>query len=853
MHKISRRELLKIGTASSGLFILNSLPLRLLSLDKDNTVFSTPGQWIRSTCSPNDTGACGMMAYVKDGRIQTLIQAADYPEAAYNPRGCLKGLSTMNLVYGPDRLKYPLIRTGQRGEGKFRKATWEEALDYIAGRLKSIKSKYGPESIMTTIQVGGTGYVAKGAFIRLAALDNWSACHAYDQNGDLPMFWPMTFGVQSEELETLEWLNSRLTVIFGSNPMYTRLPDAHFLTENRLQGGRMVIVDPNYSSTASKADEWIPIAPNTDAAFALGLARVMIEQELYDSNFVKTYSDLPILIRQDNGKRLKAGDLPEDAYSKITAPDYREVYLVFDENRNAPAPLNPENLDLGNVNPALKGEYSITLKGGQAVKCKPAFQMLREMLDGYDLKTVSRVTGAPVETIERLAQEIARQKPLHIIYGASNYQWYHGDLKGRALALLTVLTGNVGKSGAGISTYAGQYKIRFPIGVWWVPDGKKPNWFPFNYLLHGPTKTMSAKYPKNGVKAYIQAWGNPFDQHNLNNRLKEIAAKDELELIVTIDFQMTTSALWSDVVLPGVTWYEKTDLVATPAHPYLQLVQPAIKPLFESKPELWIVQELAHRLNPDYDKYFFKDMEIDQAAEKAINLMLEKGGPLVAGITLSDLKKGPVRLKLPTPDQRQIPFYEQIHSKKPFPPVTYPYPLAGTAQFVKSGRIEFYKDEDVFIKSGEALPVHKPTFEETEYLLNPGSRDKYKFVYLTRNSLYRTHSTHSNNPVMNELQDFKARVWINPEDAKPKGINNNDKVEVYNDRGKVYGFATLDHGIQRGIITFEQGWWSRYLQGTSYNSLLYPWIKPTHEIYFAAGVWSPNTAWNECLCDVRKT
>ena len=151
-----------------------------------------------------------MNALVEDGQIKSIIQAADYPEPEYNPRGCLKGLSMTNLIYGPDRLKTPLILKGKPGSGDFKEASWNESLDYTAGRLKEIADKYGPESIGVLFQVGGTGYVQKGAVSRLATLAGWTMHHAYDQNGDLPMFWPMTFGVQSEELEPREWLNSRL-------------------------------------------------------------------------------------------------------------------------------------------------------------------------------------------------------------------------------------------------------------------------------------------------------------------------------------------------------------------------------------------------------------------------------------------------------------------------------------------------------------------------------------------------------------------------------------------------------------------------------------------------------------------
>src|SRR5512143_3708456 len=186
-------------------------------------------EYVRSTCSPNCTGACGFHAMVYKGRIQSLVQAADYPDKEYNPRGCLRGQSMLNLIYGPDRLKQPLIRVGKRDEGKFRAVSWDEALDYVADRLADVMKKHGPESVATLIQVPGTGYVHKGALMRLSSLYGGSALHAYTMNGDLPAFWPMTFGVQTEELESLELTNSRYTAVFVSNVLLTRPPDAKFL------------------------------------------------------------------------------------------------------------------------------------------------------------------------------------------------------------------------------------------------------------------------------------------------------------------------------------------------------------------------------------------------------------------------------------------------------------------------------------------------------------------------------------------------------------------------------------------------------------------------------------------------
>ena len=264
------------------------------------------------------------------------------------------------------------------------------------------------------------------------------------------------------------------------------------------------------------------------------------------------------------------------------------------------------------------------------------------------------------------------------------------------------------------------------------------------------------------------------------------------------------------------------------------------------------MRELAKRINPGDEQYFYPDLDPDAAAEEVIKLTCETGGPELEGITLDMLKKGPVKLKHENPGRKRIPFYEQIHDKKPFPPVSYPMPLATTAQFVKSGRMEFYKDEDTFIKLGECLPVHKPPYEESEYALDPSIRDKYKFSYITRNSVHRVHSTHSNNEMMRELQDDSAKVWLNPDDAAEKGIKAGDMVEVYNDRGRLLAEAVLDPGVKTMMCIFEEGWWSRYTHGTSYNTLIYPFINPIHEVYFVSQMWAPNTAWNECLVDYRK-
>jgi nitrate reductase alpha subunit len=839
---IDRRDFLRIGLGGA---CVATVDWRFFHPVLEASEATLADSYVRSTCSPNCTGACGFVARVTDGRIATLIQAADYPDPEYNPRGCLKGMSMMNLVYGKDRLKYPLIRTGPRGSGAFRRASWEEALDHTAEQLRRVAERYGPEAIAMTVQVPGTGYVQKGAFVALAGLNGWTIHHGYDQNGDLPMFWPMTFGVQSEELESLEWRNARYTLVFGSNIIQTRLPDAQHLLEAKRRG-KLVVVDPDYSPTAAKADEWMGIAPDTDAALALGMARVIIDRGLYDAAFLQDYTDMPLLVREDTGKRLLAADVAALAAEarRRRVPEYRSQFVVH--AGGGLRILDPESLSPTGAD--LEGSWQVRLRDGSVVRATTVLGRLRDRLRDYSPERVSEITGAPAEQVERVAVEAARNGPLHVVYGASDYQWYHGDLKGRAISLIPVLTGNLGKSGAGLSTLAGQYRIRFPLGSWWTPEGSRLNWVPYLYFLQG----RGPGYPRDGIRAMVGGWGNPFDQHNMANVLKERAGSGELEFILTTDFQMTTSAQWSDVVLPAPTWYEKVDLTATILHPYLQLQQPAVEPLFESRSELWIARELTRRLSPGTESHFFPDLDEREAAWKAMELLLATGGEETAGITVDMLRRGPVRLHSSAPDDRQIPFWEQVQERSPFPPRSYPAPLAATARFVRSGRVEFYKDEDAFLESDESLPAQKETFAETEYAADPTVRTRFPLRFVTRNSLYRVHSTHSNNPWMLELQDHRPKVFISAADARGRSITDGEPVEVFNDRGSVRGFAVIDPRSRDGTCTFEQGWWSRYLEGGSYNSLTYPWIKPLHQVYFVPGMWSPTTAWNECLVDVRR-
>ncbi|MGI6216831.1 MAG: molybdopterin-dependent oxidoreductase [Coriobacteriales bacterium] len=851
--KITRRQFVALGAAGTAALAATSLlgtsPVGIPAAKALQESTPPEGKWVRTTCAPNCTGSCGMKAFVQDGQIKMISQAADYPYDAYNPRRCLKGLSINTLIHGPERMKAPMVRNEKTGE--LEETDWDTALSTAAEKLNAIAEKYGPDSIGVIWQVQGTGHIQKGALVRLTNMMGWSAIGGYELNGDLPMFWPETFGCQSEELESYCWEDSKYTMIFGSNPMVTRLPDSKFLNRSREAGGKVVCFDPNYSATAEKSTEWVQLKPDTDAAFALGICQHIVNKKLYDENFIKNFTDLPILINTETGKRILADEV-EGLSSPAGIPDYRESYVAIDISSGSLVATDPTKI--GNTsNYSLEGNVDVPLKSGGSVKARTGFELLCDLLGDYTPDSVSSICDVPTTTVMRIAEECSSIKPMHIIFGGSAMQWHHGDLKGRACALIAALTGNIGTLGGGISTYVGQYKTRFSTASWFVPPRAKRASAPFHYAVNGRTKTMSATFPKAGLKALVVGWGNPFEQHNVANWLREAKESGELECVICFEFQHTKTVDYSDVTFAAASWYEKTELVITPLHPWVQLMQPMVDPPGIAQPEIWICKELAHYLDPSLDDMWpdFDQEGAEKAAEDVLAMLLKNGGPTINHLTVEDLRKGPGKLAHTNPGEKHIPFYEQIHDGEPFPTISRPNDLEKTAKFVKTGRIEFYKDEDMFLKMGEQLPIYKPAFEETEWAKDPSSKEKYPFSYLTRNSVYRVHATYGNNPLMLELQDNTPKVFMNPDDAAAKGLEEGDVVEVFNGRGKTNGALICDPGMYPGQVIFDQGWWSRYTRDESFNSLIWPWINPIHEIYYVSSVWSPNMAWNECICDVR--
>jgi anaerobic selenocysteine-containing dehydrogenase len=826
---------------------------------------------VRTVDSTNCTHVCGWLYFVKEGVVVRAEQAADYPEKEYNPRGCMKGACALKMIYSPDRIKYPMIRVGQRGEGKWRRATWDEALEHVAKELKRIQARYGPQVVLGYPPIPGMSLVRAVAGWKFTAAIGATMLTFYDWYGDLFPTMPMTFGVQGEEHEALDWKNSRYILIFGKNSVETALPEAHFLLDARIKNGaKVVYVGPDCNGTAVRADLWLPIRPGTDTALALGMANVIVKEGLYDAEYISRFSVAPLLIRKDTGKYLREAEaFPGGS---------EDHFVIWCQTLKGPKVARSDSFDLGGARPALTGSYAVRGADGETIEVEPAFQRLSQMLSAYTPQTAMEITGIKAELIPQVAREYATTKPAAIHEGTGVNHWYHNDLSSRAISLLAILTGNIGKSGGGFSPWSGQYKIVPFIGFIRTAFSEGlPGFMGTAYFVEGPaSKYRTSAYPPFGPKAMIIAHGNFLNQAKGQGKiLKEIWPK--LELVVTVDVMMTTTAHYSDVVLPACSWFEKDfDISCGPVHRYIQCQQRVIDPLWESKTDWEIFKALAEKMGVGekfttftglgpYDGIRFKLTRAEQVAQFILD---NDPGNFTNGphrrITVPMLKRGPVRYmdgRLDPAGQKPfVPFYDNIKHGKVFGGLQ-PTP-AGRVRLPITGRMEFYKEEDIFLELGEELPVHKEPFEATPYLPNAPFEKakaggnplhaKYPLINLSPHGRWSVHSTWRNIDWMVQLHAGGPRIEMNPSDAKARGIGNGEWVLVFNDRGRYQIRAKLTARIRPGTVLLYHGWWrEQFVEGSWQETTSVP-IKPTQEILFRPNIYAPSQQCHDSLVEVRR-
>jgi nitrate reductase alpha subunit len=380
---------------------------------------------VRSTHGVNCTGSCSWKVYVKDDIITWEAQQTDYPSVGpdrpeYEPRGCPRGAAFSWYTYSPTRVRYPYVRgvllemfreakarndndpvaawaeivttpqlrqryVSARGKGGFVRAHWEEATEIAAAaQVHTIKTR-GPDRVAGFSPIPAMSMVSHGVGARYHALLGAPMLSFYDWYADLPVASPQVFGDQTDVPESGDWWDAAYLIMWGSNIPVTRTPDAHWMTEARYRGQKVIAVSPDYADNVKFADEWLAAQPGTDGALAMAMGHVVLKEFFLDrqvpyfTDYVKRFTDLPFLVSLDRrddgtytaGKFLTAADLgstEENAAFKTVLLDESTGEAVVPNGslgfRYGPAGAGKWNLELGDINPVL----SLHGDGSEAVE-----------------------------------------------------------------------------------------------------------------------------------------------------------------------------------------------------------------------------------------------------------------------------------------------------------------------------------------------------------------------------------------------------------------------------------------------------------------------------------------------------
>lgn len=367
---------------------------------------------VRSTHGVNCTGSCSWKVYVKDGLITWESQQTDYPETPpdmpnYEPRGCPRGAAYSWYEYSPTRIRYPYVRgvlldayrtakaelgdpikafrhisndpkisktyKSQRGKGGMVRTSWDEAMEIVAAANVATIIDYGPDRLAGFSVIPAMSMISYGAGMRYLQLVGGMSLSFYDWYADLPVASPQVFGDQTDVPESGDWFNAEYLIMWGSNIPTTRTPDAHFMTEARYHGQKVVSVSPDYADNTKFADEWLRINPGTDAALAQSMCHVVLKEFLVDkdtpffSDYMKTYTDSPFLVKLEEGKDgltpgkfLTAADVTSIDTTIKDAPNPEFRLLVMDKDGTL---KDPEGTVADRFSPEGEGKWNLRMDG----------------------------------------------------------------------------------------------------------------------------------------------------------------------------------------------------------------------------------------------------------------------------------------------------------------------------------------------------------------------------------------------------------------------------------------------------------------------------------------------------------
>jgi anaerobic selenocysteine-containing dehydrogenase len=794
--KLTRRDFLKASTATgvAAGFLASSAGLMKGLAKAKSPSAQGEVQVVPGFCHECHV-QCGLLVHIKDGRA---IKVEGMPDYVNRGAVCVKGQSTIKNLYSPERINYPLKRTNPKGDADpgWVRISWDEALSTIAAKFHEVKEKFGPEA---TGYSKGTGRYSNdmsarqgnsmGTTLKLAPSN---ICR-----GPMAATTLMSVGHYVRN----DWAASRCMVFWGRNETWGHgaFQAPHIMDNLILRGSKLLVVDPRAEHPlAPKADVYLPVRPGSDGALMMSFINVIFEEELYDEEFVKYWTNGPFLVRMDNDELLREGDVVDggDDTDFLPYPQCvedranRPTCMVWDTVTDSPQPYDGEG-----VEPALFGSYTI-----EGIQCKTALEILRERAAEWTPEKAAEIcwTGS-ADKIREAARIYATSESASTDVGSFGYQGIEGGHTNtfqtiRTLIAMVALTGNFDKPGSDSGRphwkwYTGEWKREAGLrGMqpWGAPDddaeivmegdyppGPALNEYPLQPNLPAMLdvfKAMSTDTPY-PVKCILMCQGNPLggwseDQATVYQGLKDLYFMSDMDLYIT-----PTGNL-ADILLPAGLG------------PFNRGHHKVLPPLFERWSDEKYFVELGKLIDPEW--WFWEtEEEMWEWREKMEGANI--GGAKAAGFEIFRGAPAPA-----------LDMYTETDPK-----TGKPYGFA-----TPTGRVEIYSViTHMYGKDHGIDPI--PFYEEPAQspYSDPELAKEYPLVLTTgaRLPVYY-HSEHRANPLQRELYPH-PELDINPETAEELGIEHGDWVWIETKTGKIRMMARVTNGVDPRVISTKHGWW----------------------------------------------
>lgn len=759
------------------------------------------------------TADCGVLAHVKDGRV---IKIEGNPEFERSEGAlCTKGLAGIQALYHPNRNKYPMKRVGARGENKWKRISWDEALSEIAQKLMEIREKYGAESVMGSTGGGGNpNFLSCCRFCDVFGSPNWFEPGASQCYMPRQMVYQMTYGGgpsgnpslgDSNCIEAFFYndIKMKTFVLWGTDPSYSGPSQAgRALVELRARGVQTIVIDPRFTPDAAKADIWLPIRPGTDVALMMAWIKKIIDQKWYDRDFVMKWTNLPFLVNTKTKMILRENELIEGGRA--------DTFVIWDTKTNAPAGLTYPWDDA--LEPALEGTYTI-----KDVEYKTGFTLLRERVEPFTVEKAAEECGLEVAKIEKAIQMYAKNTPSAIALGVATDHNINSAQAPMGTATLDMIMGNVEKPGTILQRYAGgaigdlrstmlkkflpEAQLRKRLGGiehkgmlrWWVAQPAP--------LL----EAMTTGKPY-GIHAWIERSGNKLAM--VADAAKWVEGLKKLDLVVHAFVYPTSFSAYADYLLPMNEWLE-SDFI-TSSHNRM-FARQAVTHLWETCNETFFWARLAKKcadLGHEECKRAF-DPKATAPELPYFNTYEEQldGWTKYFGMTWKEYVAKVPFDNVPYDQWRKYYIYKEIDPKTNKPKGF------GTP----SKKLEVYGESFIVLgRTGRPwttydLPPSSKDYDPLVYYMEPTENRKtevgkeYPLTMTNGRLPMYHHGTLRNVPYIRELYPV-AEIWVNPIAAKKYGVAQGDWVWVESLRGKIRAKARVTEGIPPDTVYMERFW-----------------------------------------------